>query len=239
MTLLRLGAHHLSPAETGLIRALVRLIASGGSADFRWAFADLPPYDAVVAEHGHTPPGAAKPVLYLHPVGSDVQDPNFLVRPVRVNLLESWLLKIQHQIERDSDDITHPVLSDTLDSYHCYKLRRWPPNQLLHRNPQRIRMATFLSRRPLMVTELAKATDHPLDDCQIFVTLLQQMDLVDITQPQVAEAQPPAQPPAPAPSLAITATEAPEDYPRPPSPPPPAPRTSLSLVRSIRQRLGL
>lgn len=233
MTPLRLGTHQLPPAEAGLIRALVRLIASGGNSDFHWVYSNTPPYDAYVADSKGPPPEcidpqqSTKPVLYLMPVGSHTDTADTLARPVRADRLESWLLQTQHRIDKAA---SHPRQHQEVDSNYRYKLRRWPPNQLLHQNPFRIRMATFLSRCPMMVEELAKATNLPTGECQTFVTLLRQMDLVEITQRQDAVTAAPVAPTASAESPTPAIKE---------NTPPPAKRTSLSLVRSIRQRLGL
>lgn len=96
---LRCGAHGLPPAETALVRTLLRLYKHGAS-DFRWTFVDAPPYDALLKDwtlsdgpaiEGQTP---ATAVLSLGPAAL-AGLPNSLARPLRSELLESWLLQTQ------------------------------------------------------------------------------------------------------------------------------------------------
>lgn len=236
MTTLRLGVHRLSPAETGLIRALVRLIGSGDLADFRWEFADVPPYDALITDASSDKPGLAavhhshKPVLYLDTIDSAIDDLDFMPRPIRADLLEVWLLRTQRLLS-DPPSSTDNDSTLNLDPSIRYKLRRWPPNQLLHRDPHRIRMATLLSRRPLRAAELAKAGQRPVEECRRFLSLLQQMDLLEICNSDTTATT--------ATATATTTPQTPTPAPAQAQPPSPRPGPGLGLIRSIRLRLGL
>ena len=104
-----------------------------------------------------------------------------------------------------------------------FKLRRWPPAVLLRSDPNRIRMATLLSRRALNAAELATISQQPVQECQAFLTTLQTTGLVDVEKAPVA---PPA---GSAPAQAAAA----------PKPAAPAPAFARGLISGIRRRLGL
>ena len=103
-----------------------------------------------------------------------------------------------------------------------FKLRRWPPAALLRSDPNRIRMATLLSRRALNAAELATISQQPVQECQAFLTTLQTTGLVNVQKE-----------PAPAPAPAAAGAPAPA------APPKPAPTFARGLISGIRRRLGL
>lgn len=242
MRALRLGTHGLPSAEAGLVRALVRLFASGESSTFAWSFADAPPYDAVVIEDtgaGLPQAMAEAAVVRLAPPGGPPSD-GVLARPIQIDLLQAWLLKVQLELDdchmAAADDGTVPMPLAPAGSWPVaaspdrggrgearYKLRRWPPSELLRNDPARIRMATLLSKRPLGLGEMADLAVQPVERCTSFVNLLTSFGLLDRhddTGPH---------PRATASSAAM---------------PPPLPAQSRQdsrwrLVRGIRQRLGL
>ena len=117
-----------------------------------------------------------------------------------------------------------PALDPTLAGVRL-KLRRWPPATMLRNDPQRIRMATLLSRRPLQVEELASISGRPLDECQTFVRNLQAVGLVNV------QASPPES------SLAPQAGAEPAVAHHTHTPP--RARFAAGLIGSIRKRLGL
>lgn len=181
---LKLGVHHLSEAEVRLVQALVRLFAIGAPENFRWVFAHQHPFDAVIVDSQSpdmgTPAlqGIAKVVLALSDGMPSRHAHDTLTRPIRSDRLETWLSNMQQRLH----DL--PGKAPALDTQHCFKLRRWPPAQLLHEDPHRVRMATLLSRRAVTVEELAKLTQQSPERCQTFVQLLRSMSLVDVTDVQ-------------------------------------------------------
>ena len=104
-----------------------------------------------------------------------------------------------------------------------FKLRRWPPAALLRSDPNRIRMATVLSRRALNAAELSSISGQSVGDCQAFLQTLQTTGLVEMQQ----EA-----PVAAAPASTDTAS-------RPAAPTMAKPTFARSLISGIRRRLGL
>lgn len=179
--LLRLGVHHLSEAEVRLVQALVRLFAIGAPGNFRWVFADQHPFDAVIVD-SHSPDIGTPAIQCISKVILALSDgmPSFhahdtLTRPIRSDRLKTWLSNTQQKLHAVPDK-AHAV-----DIQHCFKLRRWPPAQLLHQDAHRIRMATLMSRRAVTIEELVKLTQETPERCQTFVQLLRGMNLVDVT----------------------------------------------------------
>ncbi|QTD46482.1 hypothetical protein [Ottowia testudinis] len=237
MSTLRLGAYKLPAAEVVLVQTLFRLYSHGDA--FRWTFVTAPPYDALLVD-GTTDEGMrpdidrmAKAVLRLTRMNSG-QAPNTLERPIRADRLQEWLKTTEHELiqTRPATQLhpgstsmapaAAPVTEPETLSPLRFKLRRWPPAALLRSDPNRIRMATLLSRRALNAAELATISQQPVHECQAFLTTLQTTGLVDVHK------QPSAPPPgAPAPAAA----------PKPAAAPPPA--FARGLISGIRRRLGL
>lgn len=245
--MLRLGTYKLPAAEVVLVQTLLRLYAHGDA--FRWTFVTAPPYDALLAD-GTTPEGAspevermAGAVLRLTRMNAG-QAPDTLERPIRADRLQDWLKATERKLDQSGVDtrarahaLTRPMSDDDMATHAPaaspapapapaplnpvrFKLRRWPPAALLRADPNRIRMATLLSRRALNAAELATISQQPLQECQSFLTALQTTGLVDLQQ---------AAPPAAAAAVASQARAAAS----------PAPNFARGLISGIRRRLGL
>lgn len=102
------------------------------------------------------------------------------------------------------------------------RLKRWPRAAVLRADPQRIRMATLLSRRALNVHELTVLTGYGARECQVFMQVLRSSDLLTDDTPAQSSAPAAAAAPA-APAAANPAT----------------PRLARGLIASFRRRLGL
>ena len=224
----RLGAYQLPAAEVILLRTLLRLFAHDRS--FRWQFVDEVPYDALVADGTVSDLAAkqasqqARAVLSLIRT-TDPAGPNRLPRPLRADRLQQWLQQVQDDL-LESRTMTQigddkPVAATPQsENETAFKLRRWPPVSLLHRDPVRIRMATLMSRRFLKISELASITGLSTQEVHPFVHNLQLVGLVELKREQA--------PNAPAALVA--------------KPPPPDQSKGFfgkSLIGSIRKRLGL
>ncbi|MFD1709398.1 hypothetical protein FVQ98_07270 [Ottowia sp. GY511] len=238
MSNLRLGAYKLPAAEVVLVQTLFRLYAHGG--DFNWTFVSAPPYDALLVDgtSGDVSVEAAhmaKSVLRLTRM-NDEGGPDTLSRPIRADKLQAWLNSIEYGFQ-DTRPVTQlagalsePALTTATEPPEIpvsplrFKLRRWPPAALLRSDPNRIRMATILSRRALNAAELSTISGQAVNECQAFLQTLQTTGLVEVQQEPIA---PPPSVQAQAPSRsALTAATA-------------KPTFARGLISGIRRRLGL
>ncbi len=239
MSNLRLGAYKLPAAEVVLVQTLFRLYAHGG--DFNWTFVSSPPYDALLVDGSNgeeiSPEVArmARSVLRLTRMNA-TPSPDTLQRPIRSDKLQEWLRSIQNGFEdtRPTTWMTSapaqaqvsekaPVEEALPISPLRFKLRRWPPAALLRSDPNRIRMATILSRRALNSTELASISGQMVGDCQAFLQTLQTTGLVEVQQEPLSV--------APTQANAPPARTAPNN--------PAKPTFARGLISGIRRRLGL
>lgn len=214
--------HGLAPAEAGLARALTLLLA-GSTPGFRWAFVHEGPFDALLVAAGSQPPAPARTVAAL---GERGQAPSpgmeLLTRPLQADVLGAWLRRCEAGGSPGlrTDPAETPRAAEpqaaVLPPAHRVRLKRWPPAALLRGDPQRVRMATLLSRRPLSSDELAVLSAQPDDRCRTFLNLLQGFGLLESVAPTPAPAAPPA-------AVPPTAARLP----------------SRGLIHSIRRRLGL
>ncbi|MBH1963205.1 MAG: hypothetical protein I8H77_02655 [Comamonadaceae bacterium] len=224
MTILKLGAYNLPPAEVALVKTLFRLFSHGNT--FQWKFVTAPPYDALLVD-GTSPDAEnrdvsrmAKAVLFLKRMNSGT-GPNTLERPIRADQLQNWLTATEKKL-RDTR-IANPAIPvsaapGAISSQVRFKLRRWPAAILLRGDATRIRMATILSRRALNLGELSIVCQQPVSVCETFVQVLRAAHLVDMIEQPVTEAR--------------EASEAQKQHAS-------RPRFSRSVISSIRRRLGL
>lgn len=187
---LRLGITELPDAECCLIKTMLRLFRY--DPDFRWVYAESPPYDALVSGGRPVSAETTDAVLYIlssaeHPsVAADRQD--VLIRPIRSDRLEAWLVRIDRTRAaeppgaagtaepRQEPAASAPPSNSAFDAR--FRLKRWPPPSLLHGDPARIRLATLLSRRALSHAELASLSGSHPDACRTFLWVLQSAALL-------------------------------------------------------------
>lgn len=208
----RIGVHQLPAGQAGLVRALIQLLAHENSSKFAWTFASEGPYDALIV-NAESPdirdPAFRRQAKALSALGSTPAslpaDLEVLDWPLRADRLESWLTRVQRSLG------VAPAPDATQAPIVRYRLKRWPPDELLHGDAQRIRLATLLSRKALDAQELAHLSGQDPERCATFIHLLQGFRIVDA---HVEHA---------------------------PAPVTPAPSTSpqARLIRSIRQRFGI
>ena len=72
------------------------------------------------------------------------------------------------------------VASRVLAAGCCFRLRQWPPADLLRGDHERVRLATFLSARSLDIDQLARLSNVGLETCLDFVTRMARQDLLSI-----------------------------------------------------------
>jgi hypothetical protein len=231
---LRCGLHGLPAAETVLVRTLFKLYQHGAN-DFGWVLVDAAPYDALLVDSrsdsagaGSDPRGATT-ILTVGPVAEGSAAPN-LARPLRSEVLEAWLVQTQRQLlgqvtasarvqEAQPPSPQAAPVADLQDAVP-YKLLRWPPAAMLRNDPNLIRMATLLSRRPLSVGELARISQQSLDSACAFLQTLRKAALLDGPAPLHAGL----------PSRSGSIAPAPVPFVR---------KVERSLMHRIRLRLGL
>lgn len=227
---LNIGTYQLPAAEAVLIRTIVRL--SSHNANFNWAFTDAQHCDAVIIDGtaiDHSDPAdvaSARAVLTIVRAGED-DAPNTLARPIRAEKLQAWLQETAARLMAGT--ITAARLPGHLQATSArlhtrFKLRRWPPSTLVRNDPALIRMSTLLSRRSLLLTELAELSQQSLDACHLFIQSLLPVGLLDL-EPLPSHAR----------SAAAMAPAAQRMVPAG------APKASFGrgLISGIRRRLGL
>lgn len=181
MTRFTLGVHHLPAAEVVLIKTLIRLFAH--DPQFRWRFADTGPFDVVLTDAAGAapapPPQLARTVLKITRASAAGHDDSHSIsRPIRAEQLQAWLEQQEpwlRTLPRPSAAAPKRVMGES----GGFKLRRWPSAALLNNDPQRIRLATLLARRPLGARELSRISQVPVAQCQAFVDTLSEAGLLE------------------------------------------------------------
>lgn len=98
MLSLRLGSHALLPTDVELVRMLLRLYGLQGK--FKWTYAELPPYDAILVDQslvnaGIPPDTESTPPHVLRLTGTnDTDAEDTLPRPVCPQKLGHWLDRV-------------------------------------------------------------------------------------------------------------------------------------------------
>ena len=221
MTAFTLGVHNLPAAEVVLIKTLMRLFPA--TATFKWRFAETGPFDAVVTDatnaSAEVPAGLARGVLKITRADA-ATDADCITRPIRAEQLQAWLAlqgELLRLLPRPSVRAASAAATPRAAGPR-FRLRRWPTAAVLQNDPQRIRLATLLSRRALGAHELARLSRLPAAQCQAFVDTLRQTGLIEVERGEAAAVPRTAQPAA-APAL-----------PRP---------LAGGLIDGIRRRFGL
>jgi hypothetical protein len=193
MSNLRLGAINLEPKDVAYIRALVRLFSH--TEKLGWAFAEVPPYHAVVADRRGR---AAQPSFFERfqgPILTLVEPPGVpeadtVAYPIHANQFRDWLKLRQEALlravyrEREPAVDAGGVLVRGADpdlaavAGRSFKLRRWPAPSVLQGDPLHMRIATLMSRNALSVARLADLTGQPEAACLRFVATLHKAGLL-------------------------------------------------------------
>lgn len=113
----------------------------------------------------------------------------------------------------------------TLDPRSTFRLRRWPPTELLLGDRHKFRLATFLSSRGVDLDQLERLSNVPRDQCLDFLVRMAAADLLTI-KPVMAGA-----------STVAVAIDAPRAATTPVAAPPP--KVDAGLLSRLRRRLGI
>lgn len=183
---LKVGVHALSASEAGLVRAQVHFLARN-SDDFRWTFASEGPFDALIVagraadlSRSELAQGA-RAISSLGEPADHAWAGDVLPSPLDLARLESWLRKVCTLLQGAATEpgplpVLPPVFPAEVERY---RLKKWPPQALLHADTQRIRLSTLLSRRSLSIAELAQLSGETEGRCRTFVQLLQSFALLE------------------------------------------------------------
>jgi hypothetical protein len=194
MSDLRLGAVNLDAKDIAYIRALVRLFSH--TEKLGWAFAEHPPYHAVVASRTER---EANPTFFqrfqgrvltlVEPPGMPEKDT--VAYPIHANQFRDWLKARQAELlsalysektpltraerlerrktARAEDGPGNPRLA--VLGARRFKLRRWPAASLLQGNPLHLRIATLMSRNALSVPQLVGLSGQSDAACRRVVAI--------------------------------------------------------------------
>jgi hypothetical protein len=213
---LQLGVLGLSEAEERLIRTLFRLHRVDPS--FIWTVATEGPFDALLVDDSLDPRSYASArgehtqVMRLGDIHAVAND-GLMPRPIRSDLLATWLNKIEVVILHQGHDAFSSTIlhsrhsrlpiptpsaenatvanaqpaapSPELDST-SFKLKRWPSEALHKRDSVTIRMASMLTRRPMTIAELSEASGQSLAACRALIQMFRLQNLLNETHPPAA-----------------------------------------------------
>lgn len=249
MSSLRLGTHALFPTDVELVRMLLRLYGIQGKC--QWAYAEAPPYDAVLVdastlEASPLPdPGlAVRHVLRL--TRTDTADTaDTLPRPLCATKLRRWLDGVEGTLtsavapapESTPAPESAPELPTAQEATASeplalppqdaprFRLQRWPRQGILRDDPCRIRMATLLSRRALNAHDLVSLTGFAPHQCLVFMQILHASSLLQPAAPAAARTAAPQDAASPAASLQPASSA--------------KPRFTQGLIAGLRKRLGI
>lgn len=263
MELLRLGVIGLSEAEERLINTLFRLHRVEPS--FIWTTSPEGPFDALLVDSEVDPiayanaRGPRTQVIQLGTIHAIPGD-GMMPRPIRSDLLTTWLKKMEVVILHQGNDAFSSTLHHSQQVHEpvetqpakpapvtdapmaapatgleslSFKLKRWPSEALHKRDGATIRLASMLTRRAMTIAQLSEASGQPAPSCRELIETLRLQNLL-IEQPW-AEA-------VAVPSIqtvqAVQVAQAPQAH-KPHSPQQLKSRFGGALIKSIRQRFGI
>lgn len=229
---------------------LLRLYGIQGKC--HWAYADAPPYDAVLVDASTLatsplpdPWSAVRHVLRL--TRTDTADSaDTLPRPLCAVKLRRWLDGVEDTLTSPATAAPESTPAPAPESARAlrpaqeaavpeplalppenaprFRLQRWPRQGILRDDPGRIRMATLLSRRALNAHDLVSLTGFAPHQCQVFMQILHASSLLQPTAPAVTR-------------IAATQDASPAANLQPANST--KPRFTQGLIAGLRKRLGL
>ncbi len=174
----------LAAREELLVKSFVRLLKHRTIHD--WFYQAQPAdlrmvADGVLSKNLAVLSGEQQQALVLGATPS--QRPNYLCLPLRADELLAELNRLGGLIAA-----ARPALTDTPDwSRETIRLLRWPPAALVA-TPQRMRLATLLTGKPLTLAQLQLRSGQSLVPCTQFLDDLHRAGLLDRPQQNVGKA---------------------------------------------------
>lgn len=179
---------------------LLRLYGNNGHC--QWTIADAPPYDALLVDESgfdiHNPLQEGTEARRVGRIARGHSDRDVLQRPLNAGQLRDWLDEVEQSLPAafpaapSEPDIRlpPPEIVDTAlqpaseppslppEGGPRFRLKRWPHQVLLRKDPARIRIATLLSRRALNARDLVTLTGLDPQRCLVFLQVLQASSLL-------------------------------------------------------------
>jgi len=228
---------NLSDSEAATIAAFLRVGSHRFLGDWRMVL-DGPCHVLVRAQLGAeqaspAPPAAAAAILHVHDKPGSART-DALVRPLQYDAFVEALLDVERKLMRqavgrlpaaragtgvpaESSAQRRAVL--TIPPGARLRLRRWPSAALLQAHRYNLRLASFLSARPMNLDELIRSSNVTRSQCEQFLVALSDAGILDV------EAGTKRLPPAP---QAASRSDMPRGT-----------HSERGLIDHVRRRLGL
>lgn len=174
-TLLRYSVHSLTVRDELLVKSLIRMLDH--LAHQHWECvehgADL--QISGLPFYGALPAGAHVAVLRI---GYPPAEGEFgLATPLRTDHLQQMLNSIGDDLERQRAAAAEIAAQQPMRGDESYRLRRWPPAELLYTTERR-NLAALMSGRPQTASALHRLCGVPLAQCLEFLRDLRRADLL-------------------------------------------------------------
>lgn len=203
---MKLGTQALPPTEVAFVRMLLRLYGNNGHC--QWTFTDAPPYDALLVDESefdiHNSLQVGMEARRVRRIARGHTDRDVMQRPLNAGQLRNWLDEVEQSLPAASytapsgPDIRFPPPETAATTPQSaseapslppeggprFRLKRWPHQILLRKDPARIRIATLLSRRALNARDLVMLTGLDPQRCLVFLQVLQASSLLVPAPPE-------------------------------------------------------
>ncbi len=187
---------------------LLRLYGNNGQCE--WTLVGAQPYDALLVDASkygtHDSLQAGMEARRVRRIARGLNDPDVLHRPLNAGQLRRWLDEVEQSLPattstepsapelplqpqetaKPSIQLPSETPSLTPDGGPRFRLKRWPHQILLRKDPARIRIATLLSRRALNAHDLVTLTGLDPQRCMVFLQVLQASSLLTLVPPDTA-----------------------------------------------------
>lgn len=178
-----LGCLDLIKPEVDLIRTILR---TSSRLDNRWSLAEQGECDAILVYNSEKSfsPFVLKPTteLILIRRRGDHHDGHVFLKPFRAEELIDTLLNIEAALHPRSVQL--PAASSSI-SVNFYRLKKWPPADILHQHKAYMLLAGYLSRGAKNLHDLVAFSGQAEAVCQSFLQALDERDLLYVDSGRV------------------------------------------------------
>lgn len=173
-----LGCLGLIKPEVDLIRTILR---TSSRLDKRWALAESGECDALLVYNAEksVAPFTLKPTTQLIMIRrrGEKHDGHVFLKPFRADELIDTLIVI------DTENYSAPVPAGTVNnqvSANLYRLKKWPPADILQQHKNYMLLAVYLSRGTKTLQDLMTLSGQGEALCNNFLKVLQERGLLQI-----------------------------------------------------------